>query len=90
LNAAVRAGASLTEANQTAWKAWRGRKSTIVSIIGNKSGLILNSGRQITWHIATLKVKEHEIAITKDSQAKLLAKLTEIGVKNEFTALLGQ
>jgi hypothetical protein len=90
LNAASRAGASLTEANQTAWKAWRSRKSTIVSIIGDKSGVILNSGRQVSWHIATLKVKAHEIAFAKGVQAKLLAKLTEIGVKNEFTALLGQ
>ena len=86
----MRAGAYLVEANQTAWTAWRGRKSTIVSIIGNKSDLILNSGRQITWHVATLKFKAHEIAIAKDAQARLLAKLTEIGVKNEFTALLGQ
>jgi hypothetical protein len=47
----------------------------IESIIGDKSGLILQGGRKVTWQIAKMKLQNKEIELDDDIKARLLKAL---------------
>lgn len=87
---ATMAGATLENANKLAWEAWKSRKSHIKLIAGNKSGLILDSEREISWKVAQIKMTAGEIEISADEKARLSKKLSELKISNDFTGQLAK
>jgi hypothetical protein len=88
---AVAGGATLKEAQDIAWKKWRGRKvqiSGIRQVKGIPVGVTLSDGRKIDWSIAYLKVKNNEIDFAEGRRQALKAKLTELNINNKFVQAL--
>jgi hypothetical protein len=84
---ARKAGKSFDEAKGAFWAATKTSKKldTITSV--KQSGLILGSGREVSWNIAVMKVKANEIDF-QDKQVKLKDLLTSKGWAPNLVALL--
>jgi hypothetical protein len=88
-------GATVEEAGKTAWKAYCNRKEHAVKInrlAANGAfipvGLILDSGRKISWKIAELKLKSGELVFTAEEKQKFLAACQKLHINNTFTKLV--
>jgi hypothetical protein len=85
--AAIKAGAQPKDAMRAFWavvnKAERREKEgRIVSI--NSAGLTLSSGRKVDWHIAKLKYKANELALSADDLVRLKGILVKNGWGREL------
>ena len=86
---AIGAGATIKDANASAWAAWKARQVSVKSING-KFGLNLEGGRKVDWGIATMKLRNNELALDEHIAGRLYLKLHELGIKNQFTVALGK
>ena len=60
----------------------------VVTIAGDKSGLVLASGRRVTWRIALMKHQQNELELDADTRQRLKAVLIKMGIGLEFARAL--
>jgi len=84
----IAGGATTDEADKVAFIAWKNHKSKVKSIMGSKTGLILDSGRQISFKIAQMKLASDELDISADEKTRLIKALISLKVGSDFIAAL--
>jgi len=60
----------------------------VVTIAGDKSGLVLQSGRRVNWRVALMKLQANELDWGGDTRERLKAALLKMGVGMEFVQAL--
>ena len=60
----------------------------VVTIAGDRSGLVLQSGRRVNWRVALMKLQANELEWGGDTRERLKAALLKMGVGLEFVQAL--